>query len=393
MGIGVRGIAKRMNADAILTIAKYCGKKIKSKVWAVTTIRKLIHKKMVLGWNVNVNPPAKMFPAVIDEKLYYSARAKVEQRKTNKYYGRSSDKPQNLFTGLTLCSKCNAPMNIHRYKPYLNSMTGSKGGKTDYTYLHCEGVVNGICANSMLRYDKIEESFASMLSGSAFVNAYGETKPEQGNEVEVIQGKMIDTHSRLERYTADYEKQPSDVLLNLMAKTENEEKTQRQEMEQAKTAKVGTSPITDTRNELLAILYKGWYSVDVRLKLRELIRAVVEKIIIDGPNRSYVIHWRNKDKPTSVELFKKAYKIDGLMIMASPHWEQDIIKAGEVIRQMEGVPKTEQTETEPIGDRVVKHLEGGNLTKVNKPIDTAKEPVKPSRKRKGIEPLPDKKPV
>ena len=403
-GIGVRGIAKRMNAEGIHTIGSYCGKKIKSKIWANSTIQKLIHRKAVIGWNTNVTPPVQMFPAVIDEKLYYSARAKVEGHRTNKYYGRSSNKAQNLFTGLTVCGQpgCGQPMNIHRQKVEVTPLTGSKGGRLEYVYLRCEGVINGVCKNSMLRYDKIEESFASMLSGSAFVNQYETTKPEQDNQVEMIQGKIVETHSRLERYTADYEKSPSDMLAGLMTKTENEEKTLRQEMEQAKTATIGSSPLQDTRNELLAILYKGWYDVEVRLKLRELIRAVVEKIIIDGPNRSYTIYWRNKDKPTVVEVFSKAYKIDGMMMMASPHWEQDIIKAGEVIRQLElgkiyqAPDKSLNNVSGEVVKQVVKHFENGMFTKANK-VDTAKEPVavvKPSRKRiKGLTPLPDKQPA
>jgi hypothetical protein len=395
-GIGVRGITKRLNAEGTPVIGTACGKKIKSTIWTTSSITKLLRRKGVLGYNINFEPPVKMYPAIISEKTFYKAQAKNEEHRTHKYYGRSSDKPQNLFVGLAKCSKCNAPMYTHRQKTPITSNTGSRGGKSDFFYLRCKGVINGVCSDSMFRYDKLEESFASMLSGSAFVNAYGETKPEQTNEVEVIQGKVTETHTRLERYTADYEKQPSNALLNLMAKTETEEKNLRQEMEQAKTAKVGTSPLQDTRNELLAILYKGWYDTEVRLKLRELIRAVVEKIIINGIERTYTVYWKNGDKPTTVQVFNRAYKIDGLLMMASPHWEQDIVKAGEVIRQLEGHPKAPATE--PIADKVVKHLESGMLTKANnppqvKPIDTAKEPVKPSRKRKGLKPLPDKEPV
>jgi len=378
-GIGVRGIAKRMNNEGTPVIGNYAGKKIKSKQWSPSSVTKILRRKTVLGFNMNLQPPVLMYPAVIDEKAFYTAQAKNDEHRTHKYFGRSSDKPQSLFAGLAECSKCGNSMNVYRQKAPVTPNSGSKGGKADYMYLRCEGVLNGVCSDSMMRYDKLEESFATMLSGSAFVNAYAETRPEQINTIELIQGKIVDTHSRLERYITDYEKQPSDVLLNLMAKTENEEKSLREEMEQIKTASVGSSPITDMRNELLAILYKGWYDVDVRLKLRELIRAVVNKIIINGRARSYTVHWKNKDKPTQVEVFGKAYKIDGMMMMASPHWEQDIIKAGEVIRQLEGKP---QTITEPV-----------DTTKEPVEVNTLKAILKPQRKHTELQPLKDKEAV
>lgn len=342
MGMGVRGVAKRMNEEKVPVISKYRGRKVQSaRGWSCATIAKLLKRKYVLGINDNLQPPIKMFPQIISDKLYYTAQAKIEARKTHKFYGFSSDKPQNLFAGLSKCSKCGDAMNIFHNKAVITENTGSRGGQVHYAYLKCTGVRNGTCSRSQLQHRKIEESFAMMLSGSNFVNAYGETRPEQGNILETLKGKIADTENRLKRYTKDYENSPSDMLANLMTKTEIKEKALRQELEQTTAIKVGTNPLQDIRNEFLNILYKGWYDIDVRLKLRELIRAVVEKMVINGPDRCYTLFWKNKAKPTQVEIFRKAYKIDKILIPAVPNWEKEMVRAGEVIRKLEA-EKAEQ---------------------------------------------------
>jgi DNA invertase Pin-like site-specific DNA recombinase len=334
MGIGIRGIAKRLNEEKVPVMTNYDSKKIKSiKGWRSATIRRTLKEKKVLGYNEHMNPPVLMYPPIITEKVYYTAQAKINERRTQKYYGRGSDKPDNLFMGIGKCSKCGRSMIIYNGKK-------RKSGK-HYKYLMCGGIRDGICSNNQLPQDQVEESFASMLSGSAFVAAYAETKPEAGSTLETLKGKIADTNTRLERFAADYEKSPSDMLAGLMTKTEAKVKELNQELETATTAQVGTSPLTDTRNELLAILYKGWYDVDVRLKLRELIRAVVDKIIVNGPDKCYTIHWKNGDTPTHVELFRKAYKIDDILIPCIPEWEKEMVRSGEVIRKQEEEKKVE----------------------------------------------------
>jgi DNA invertase Pin-like site-specific DNA recombinase len=335
MGIGVRGISKRMNRDGIPPLTNYRPKNGKPAMWSNSVIARLFNGKSVLGYNENLNPPIKMYPAVISEKVYYTAQAKIADRRTHKFYGRSADKAHNIFAGISRCSKCDRSMCFEIHKREWTPLIGSKGGKAEYPYLNCHGIIDGACEKSMMRYDKMEESFAMMLSGSNFVNAYAETRPETGSMVETLKGKIADTQTHLERYGADYVKSPSDLLAGLINKTEIKVKELNRELEQATTINIGTSPMADTRDELLAILYKGWNDVDVRLKLRELIRAVVEKIIVNGPDKSYTIHWKNKDKPTLVEIFRKAYKIDGILIPSRPDWEEEIVRAGEVIKRQE----------------------------------------------------------
>jgi hypothetical protein len=257
-----------------------------------------------------------------------------------------ADTARNLFSaGIAKCPKCGSNMTFRRKAKPAFKNQGTRGGKPIHNYLVCGGIAEGICTNNMLGYENVEESFAMMLSGSQFVNAYGETKPEQGSTLETLKGKIADTNTRLEHYATDYEKSPSDMLAGLMTKTEAKEKELRKELETATTAQVGTSPLADTRNELLNILYKGWYDVDVRLKLRELIRAVVDKIVINGPDKCYTIHWKNKDKPTVVQILRKAYKIDGMLIPSIPDWEKEIVKAGEVIKRKEAQKITPEQAT------------------------------------------------
>jgi hypothetical protein len=55
---------------------------------------------------------------------------------------------------------------------------------------------------------------------------------------------------------------------------------------------------------------QDWDNPDFRIRLREFIRQVVNKLVIDIPSKSYVIHYNN-GKTSKVECFRKAYRIDG----------------------------------------------------------------------------------
>ena len=142
MGLGWRAIAMRMNAEKHPILGTYCGKKIKSHRWNITSIRRVIEGKAVLGLNENLTPPLKMFPAVIDEKLYWDARSALSKRshipekgKTAiRECGRNWDTATNLFQGLTKCKYCDCaiyygvkPTN-QNWKKRNPETFGSRGG-------------------------------------------------------------------------------------------------------------------------------------------------------------------------------------------------------------------------------------------------------------------------
>ena len=230
----------------------------------------------------------------------------------------------------------------------------------------------------------MEESFASMLSGSAFVNAYTEAADttEQTQTLESLKGKVVDVNSRLERYTADYEKAPSDTLLNLMAKTEQQKNHLVSELEQTKSAVVMADGYGDMKNQLLSILYKGWTDTEVRLKLRELIRAVVSKIVVNGAKQCYDVYWKNGAPVTHVEVMRKAFKIDGLLIPAVQNWENEMVKIGNVVREMDATQDKQPATPPP-----------ATIWNTPIPIDAKKQNWVERQQTRMLKPLPDKEPA
>jgi hypothetical protein len=399
IGLGIRGITKQLNEEHVTHFATYCGKQIKSHNWSISSVYNILHTKAVLGFNESVDLPIKMYPAIISEKLYDTARAKIDARRTGKYYGQSGPTARNLFMGLVECSECHNHLTLHptsnkhhpRTTPRQRKIydvprgPGSRGGKPILWYLWCHGKRQGLCSvNKQIRYDKVEESFASMLSGSAFVNAYTEAADttEQTQTLESLKGKVVDVNSRLERYTADYEKAPSDTLLNLMAKTEQQKNHLVSELEQTKSAVVMADGYGDMKNQLLSILYKGWTDTEVRLKLRELIRAVVSKIVVNGAKQCYDVYWKNGAPVTHVEVMRKAFKIDGLLIPAVQNWENEMVKIGNVVREMDATQDKQPATPPP-----------ATIWNTPIPIDAKKQNWVERQQTRMLKPLPDKEPA
>jgi hypothetical protein len=348
MGLGVRGITRQLNAEkAPLICNPYNGKKKKSRHWANVSVQTLLTKKTVLGFDESVNPPVKMYPAAIDEKVYYAAKAKMDARKRHKYYGRSSEKVENLFVGLVHCSVCNRGMSLHKMKSgwILKNpdAVGSRGGKPINTYLQCSGFVDGICSSKQIRYDWVEESFCSMLSGSQFVNAYSDTKNiAPNNNTEVLKGKLAEINASILQYTADYKETKTRAALTLIAEAEQESERLTQEIESATAIEVGSIGIDEAKAELVNTLHKDFTNRDTRLQLRELIRAVVERIVVNIKEKSYVVHWKGKAKPNHVECFRKGFRIDGVLYESVGDWDKVLAETTKRAKEVEPDPEKEK---------------------------------------------------
>lgn len=189
-GYGIRSITKLLNQENV----PYVGACKVSRGWATISVNRILKGKEVLGLNTHLNPPVKMFPQIIDEKLYYSANQKLNERRTNKYFGRTND-ARNLFTGIAKCSQCGRAMVYHYQKAYAKKIPtagskggiGARGGQKVFKYLWCSGFVNGKCSSKQIPYDWVEESFSGLLETDDFIRKYGEG----------VEGKTEDTLNEL----------------------------------------------------------------------------------------------------------------------------------------------------------------------------------------------------
>jgi hypothetical protein len=136
------------------------------------------------------------------------------------------------------------------------------------------------------------------------------------------------------------------------------------------------------KNQLLNILYKGWTNTEVRLKLRELIRAVVSKIVVNGAKQCYDVYWKNGAPMTHVEVMKKAFKIDGLLMPAVQNWENEMVKIGNVVREMDATQDKQPATPPP-----------ATIWNTPIPIDGNKENWVERQRTRKLTTLEDKKPV
>ena len=292
-----------------------------SKRWSTSNVGRILKCKSVLGFNTKLN--VLMYPPIIDEKLFYKVQAQIDNRKRYKWCGRTTN-TKNLFTGIGKCSVCGLAMSYHNRPAYLNMMSkgfgsrggvGARGGKSNYTTLHCSGLGYGTCTQYSISYEWVEDSFLGLLGRKSFITAYVDQSSPVSNNMEVLKGKLADTRKKLEKFTSDYEKQPSNSLLGLMAKTETEEKNILREIEQEVTVNIGTSSVSDSLKELhmaaIENIVENLENPEFRIKLRDLIRSVFSKIVINIKDKSYDVYYRNNLKPIHVQCFKNACIIDG----------------------------------------------------------------------------------
>ena len=59
-------------------------------------------------------------------------------------------------------------------------------------------------------------------------------------------------------------------------------------------------------------LNEKWNDNTARLSIREVIRSIVDKIIVHKADKHYEVFFKNGHEPISVELFKKSCKINGM---------------------------------------------------------------------------------
>ena len=331
LGLGVRGITTRLNEEPekYPITSNYKGKKVKSKKWTTTSVRRIIMSQAVIGLNENLDPPVKMFPVIIDPKLYWRVRGKIETRRQalNHFCGRNVDSAENLFSGLTECIRCQGSMNFHKQKGlHWKTKTpeafgsrggaGSHGGIGVYPYFICSTYTNGPCTAKQIRYDWTEESFVTAISCSVASLTLADSKKPvaDGKDTEMLKGQLAEARALLGKYTDVNTEVPTKAGAIMIKNQEDEETRLQAELESATMLEATSTPVGESRKALLTLMYSDWNAKDTRLKARELIRSMVEKMVFDLVGQSYVIHWKGISKPTRIEILKRGAKLKGYNI-------------------------------------------------------------------------------
>lgn len=302
MGLGVRAIANRLTKEGKKVITD----KRKSNGWAPISVRRILTSKSVLGINVHVDPPAENFyPRIIDDKLFYEVAYKLDQRKTKKFYGNVAS-AKNLFAGIAVCSECGHGLcraEMHKDQPI---------GRKTFIYLRCRMSNEGRCQGTSVDYERVETSFSGSLSDNKdFLSSYMD-KDMVGNTLspDKLKGELVECRGKLTQYVADYTDTPSKTLGQLIAKEEAKETDILRQIENYAVVNVGQLSLAEAYARFREEQSQNWNVPEYRLKLREMIRAVVNKIIVVAKENRYEIHYRNGRK-VNVEILKSCYRVDG----------------------------------------------------------------------------------
>jgi DNA invertase Pin-like site-specific DNA recombinase len=157
-GYGIHKIAFELNRDGVPSFGS-------SRAWRNSSIERILNNPAVIGefqsytlrdgQRVAAGPPVRgYFPSIIDEELFYRARAAKTSRRQGAA-GRKGAHLTNLFSGLARCGYCGAAMH------YIDKGTGPKGGK----YLVCGDANRGLtCERIGWRYDHFETSFLTFVT-------------------------------------------------------------------------------------------------------------------------------------------------------------------------------------------------------------------------------------
>ena len=283
-GLGIEAIMHRLNDESVPTITG------ESKQWNSQTIWSILRGKEVLGLCSYVQPPVKVYPAAVEESVYYAANAKIEARRKGGFCATTKRADSNLYTGLVFCAKCGARLTKFR----------SKAGGKKYNYFRHRSW-GGNCPGGM-RYDKVEQSLLSLLSHAGFINALLEQK-EETSALAVLEGQLADTQKRAEKLLRliEGDDQPPRRILEALRTLEAQEADLEKKLENERTRLRGATPAKAAYGSVCDLFGRG-LKTENRKRVRLAMRDFVEKISVDIETQSYEVAFKGVKQAVRVTL-------------------------------------------------------------------------------------------
>ncbi len=299
-GHSIREIRNILNSDKIQPPRNIKG-------WNGGTIAKTLKNKSVMGYLSRINgeyvkEDIKIFPAVISEDLFYSVQKKLHERTA--FCGKVGCK-RNLFRGLLWCNRCGSRL-IGYHQQW------GRKTKTLHSTFVCNGKNNGICDYYSLNGDKFTQSFRFIFNRSDIIASYYKsgcvTTPTKLNTFKSELSDIKKKETRLAKLITNDEN-PSENLLRNLKELEVEDRRLSKliGIEEA-IIKSETPTLNILKDYNLKQMDKDWEQEESRLKLREIIRSVCEKIVCDCVNKTYTVYFKNCE-PIEVKLNKNDFEI------------------------------------------------------------------------------------
>lgn len=283
-GMGIEAIMHRLNDEGTPTITR------ESKRWNSQTIWSILRGKEALGFCSYVEPPVKVYPAAVEESVYYAANAKIEARRAGGFCAPSKRADTNLFTGLVFCAKCGARLTKFR----------SKAGGKKYNYFRHRSW-GGYCPGGM-RYDKVEQSMLSLLSHAGFIDSLLEHKTET-SALAMLEGQLADTQKRAEKLLKliEGDDQPPRRVMESLKALETREADLQKKLENERTKVRGATPAKAAYGSVCDLFGRG-LKAENRKRVRLALRDFVEKVSVDIDTQSYEVLFKGAKQAVRVTL-------------------------------------------------------------------------------------------
>ncbi|MBI1804834.1 MAG: recombinase family protein [Ignavibacteriae bacterium] len=343
-GMGYVAICDTLNREGVPSPVR--GKTTrKDNKWRGLTIRSILHNAVYTGDNIYnrrsyskfvaeerglevdrvVIPNAESewrvyrnaFPAIVPRELFEQVNAPIgvtsDGTKPNQHYYKSS----YLLTGLIKCAHCG------------HTFQGSRHAKTGSVSYVCGGHINkgkSVCKWFAVKKDQIEQFIMNSIKTlllepemqrqieQSLIELFDRAPSEQESKLLLYTELIQDTEGKIQNLLALVEKGTVTAsILTRLEKLEGELKKLREEK-----ATLASKSITKSDGEVIrcavASFYKGFdasFSQGSLLDQKELIRKVVDKIIVDPHLRKVQCYIRRLPKVKGVE--EIAGNVDNLL--------------------------------------------------------------------------------
>lgn len=296
-GYSLRQITKEVNTQGIVSPG---GMK-----WNYRTVYQYLSNKAVLGYGTIGGQEMKLFPPIVSEDTFYSIQQKLSDRKL--YRGPAKyDRRINLFTSLAYCKKCGERFSFK--------------ARGKWIYLGCRSYTHGESCSGSVSYTKLEKSFMTLFAKSDILNKFLETsKQPTPLKFETLKLKLSEVQAKKDKIANVIlnDEGPSKTLVEILKKTEIQELQLQKEVEYEEAVLRAANPLLSAFDKAIKNkLFDKMFSKESKMEVKELIRHVVDKIIIDKENRyekGYVVYFKdNIVEPIDVVLGKQNYSINGM---------------------------------------------------------------------------------
>lgn len=337
-GLGCQTIARKLHRDGDrLVVVSKRQRRERVLTLGASFIWRVLRNKMTIGTATYVQPPqAGVYPAAVDERTFYAVQAKIDGNKKRTAPRKHADK--NLLTGLANCSKCGGTLCMFsQYRKRKN------GQVKVYAYMVCSNSLHkhGRCGMNSIRYDMLESSFLNLLTDSGAIRRALAAKPDnQPSPVTALQGELANTERQVAKFMEVISDDPNPARAVYMALKEAEAKADdlRARIEEAAAKKwcaadplevwekvykvlVGViEPLTTYCNNADGQALLGQANALIeqvrclaqpivlkpenRAQLRELIRDVVDRVVVHLGHDRYEVYLKGNRQPIEVVLNK-----------------------------------------------------------------------------------------